>query len=425
MIARCLLWICIVLSLPIVAVAQDGQSYPIQSVDFQGLKKTKSSYLERITNLRLGDTLEIGQLKTNLKYLNQLYGVANAQYELDTLDTGIRINFLIEEAATFFPIINLGGVRNNFWFQLGITDLNFLGRGSQFTTFYQNNDRRHNFNVYYRLPFVAGSKWGFSVNVLRWASVEPLYFDSGAVFYDYENNSKAASVFYQFQSNHFLEFGTTYFVERFGKNSRHDNTTTPGPDNLRQPKVLFKLIHQINELDYHYYYINGFSNQILLETVHNFDDNSRFNLLLNDFKYFKRYGDKGNLAMRLRLGLATNNATPFAPFVLDSYVNIRGSGNRIDRGTAALILNLEYRHTFYQGQRFAAQFVGFSDIGTWRNPGGNFNDLWESENFRHFIGGGFRLIYIRGFNTMLRIDYGVDIYDKNQRGFVLGVGQYF
>ncbi len=75
-------------------------------------------------------------------------------------------------------------------------------------------------------------------------------------------------------------------------------------------------------------------------------------------------------AARLRFGIATNNDTPFAPFVLDSYINIRGSGNRIERGTAALILNLEFRQTFFETAKFGGQLVAFSDTVFWRNPEG-------------------------------------------------------
>jgi len=46
-------------------------------------------------------------------------------------------------------------------------------------------------------------------------------------------------------------------------------------------------------------------------------------------------------------------------------VNIRGLGNRIERSTAALILNLEYSQTVFE----SAQFVAFSDTGTWRKAG--------------------------------------------------------
>lgn len=129
--------------------------------------------------------------------------------------------------------------------------------------------------------------------------------------------------------------------------------------------------------------------------------------------------------MRLKLGISTNNETPFAPFVADSHVNLRGVGNRIDRGTAQAVLNTEYRHTLYERGEWGAQIVIFSDLGTWRNPGGSLKDLWNPDQFREFVGGGFRLSYQKIYGAVLRIDYGVDLFNRAQRGFVLGLGQYF
>ena len=397
----------------------------ITKINFEGLKKNKPKFLRRTINNRIGEQLEINRVDDDLKYLRQLSGIVNADYRIDTIGNEAELTFKIEEAMTLFPVINFGGIRNNFWFQLGVTEANLFGRGSQVTAFYRNNDDRHNFNLYYRVPFIRGSKWGASFNILRWASVEPIYFDDDLVFYNLDNNSFAGSIFYQFKGNHYVEFGGTYFQESFRKASRHNNEVTPGPDEIEQPKTLAKLIYQINEIDYHYFYLNGFSNQLNIEAVLNIDDGTWFNLMLNDSKYFKRIGEKGNLALRLRLGLSTNNDNPFAPFVLDSYVSIRGSGNRIDRGTAAIILNAEYRHTIFENKIVGSQLVAFADSGTWRNPGGDFSDLTDSENFRQFMGGGLRLIYKRAFNSMLRVDYGIDIYDINQRGLVVGFGQYF
>ncbi len=397
----------------------------IQNIEFEGLKKNKRSFLYRIIETEIGDSLSPVLVKNDLKYLRQLSGINIADFRIDTTDNGLNLIFQVEEAKTFFPIINFGGIKNNFWFQLGFNETNLQGRGHQLTTFYQNIDSRHNLNVYYRKPFIGGSKWGGSLNIRRFASVEPIYFEGRPVFYDYNNNSAGASIFYQFKSNHFIELGGTFFTENFEKNQRHEDEVTPGPDQVNEPKLLFKAIHHINEIDHHYFYQDGFSNQFNVESVLNTRPGNWFNLVFNDTRYLKRMGKRGNLAFRLRLGISTNDNNPFAPFVLDSYVNIRGSGNRIDRGTAAIILNAEYRHSFFEGELFAGQLVAFSDVGTWRNPGGSLSDLTDSENFRHFAGGGIRLIYKRAFNAMLRLDYGVDIYDGSQRGFVFGFGQYF
>ncbi|MDG1262766.1 MAG: BamA/TamA family outer membrane protein, partial [Flavobacteriales bacterium] len=117
--------------------------------------------------------------------------------------------------------------------------------------------------------------------------------------------------------------------------------------------------------------------------------------------------------------------TPFAPFVIDSQMNIRGVGNRIDRGTATVVLNIEYRYTLKEKANVALQGVLFSDAGTWRNPAGDWDDLFDQENFEHFAGIGLRGIYKKAHNAILRIDYGFNLYNTKTNGLVIGVGQYF
>ncbi|MEM6805114.1 MAG: POTRA domain-containing protein [Bacteroidota bacterium] len=397
----------------------------IQELNFNGLKKTKASHLQYFIDSKTGTEFNPQQIDKDIQRLKNLYAVANAMYQVDTLEKGLKLTFEIEEALTLFPIINFGGVKGNFWYQVGFTDINWLGRGKQLTMYYQDNDRRSNFNIYYRDPFLNGSKWGYSFGAFRFASIEPLFFGNEVVFYDYTNLSIGATGIYNINRQQYFELGLTYFIEDYEKNARHREEMTPGPEALREPKALLKLFHQINRIDYHFFYREGIQNTANFQSVYSFVDYSYFNIFINDFRYYKRVKEKGNFAMRFRLGIATNRNSPFAPFVVDSYVNIRGSGNRIDRGTGQLTLNFEYLHTVYERPKVAAQIVGFSDIGTWRNPGGTFADLWDPDNFRHFAGGGVRLIYKKAYNAILRIDYGIDIYNTQQRGFVLGLGQYF
>ena len=74
---------------------------------------------------------------------------------------------------------------------------------------------------------------------------------------------------------------------------------------------------------------------------------------------------------------------------------------------------------------FVVQAILFTDLGTWRNPGGELSELVSRETYRQFVGGGFRIIYQQVFGATFRVDYGIDIFNPDQRGFVLGLGQYF
>jgi len=426
----------------------------ISEVTLSGLKKTKASYLYRFLETKKGAIFDKDVLARDVQVLKNLYSVANASAQLDTTAAGINVDFEIQEALTLFPIVNFGGIKGNLWGQLGFTDVNFLGRGNQFTAYYLNNQKRHNAALYYRVPYWGRSKWGSSASFLRWATVEPTYFEEGTVVYNYNFTSAGLSAIYEIKNNHTIEFGANYFVEDYEKLAEQEIPNPPGPDRLTLPKMLLKTTHIKNKVDYHFFYLSGWDNTTYIENVQNLTDGTWFHVIKNDFRYYKRVNKLGNVAMRARFGISTNISTPFAPFVLDSQTNIRGVGNRRDRGTAVLTLNAEYRHTIFditkgikktrrtdeqiakgwdeyeveyfdKEGKIAVQLVGFTDIGGWRSPGGKLDELVDMEQSRFFVGGGLRIIYKNAYNAILRVDYGVDIFDKNERGIVIGTGQYF
>lgn len=124
---------------------------------------------------------------------------------------------------------------------------------------------------------------------------------------------------------------------------------------------MLKTMHTLNRRDHFAERVSGAHHETTARTVLTSGKQQPFFTAWHDFRYYRLLGRRGNVAGRLRAGLSSNGNTPFAPFVLDSQVNIRGSGNRIDRGTAQLILNLEYRHSVWwdNGERFAVQLVAF------------------------------------------------------------------
>lgn len=400
------------------------------SVDFSGNKKTKSVYLQRFIAAESGAEYSEETTKQDVRRLKNLSAVANVGVRRDTVGRRIDLTYEITEALTLFPLLSFGTVTGNIWYQIGFTDVNFRGTGNQITAFYRNNDKRHNGAFYYRVPYWGRSKFGTAVSFLRWASIEPTYFPEGEVIYDYAFTSFGASGIYEFAIDHNIEFGANYFVEEYEKLAEQPLQNPPGPDRLTLPKLLFKTNHRLAKLNYHFFYLDGWDNNIILENVYNIRDGGWFHVIKNDFRYFKRVGERGNFGLRARFGLSSNINTPFAPFVLDSQTNIRGAGNRRDRGTGVVLLNTEYRHAFLDPDRgklknFAIQGVAFTDIGNWRSPGGNAAEFFQKDEARFFAGGGFRLIYKKAYNAVLRVDYGFDLFRKGERGWVIGAGQYF
>lgn len=411
--------------LPFFLSAQSNQNLQIANIQFEGLTRTKTDYLQSFLAAQLHSSVDSATIEADVQQLKNIAGIGNANYRLDTTASGLDLTFLVEEVRTLLPIANFGGIRGNFWFQLGFTDINWQGKGQFISAFYQNTDGRHTGQVNYVIPYFKGNKWGLTTSFFRWASREPLFFEQGTVNYDYNNTSLAATLIRHFGVHHQLEIGGSYFVEQYRKSDQQFLENPPGPNALRQPKWLTKLEYRQQFLNYHFFYLDGLDWYLRWQNVYNTIYEDWFTALEFQGRHFSHIGKKGNLATRLRLAISTNNDTPFAPFVADSRVNIRGIGNRIDRGTAQVVLNVEYRQTLFENSLCAVQVVGFSDWGTWRKPGGELSKIFKPQKFRHFVGGGVRLVYQKIYGAILRVDYGIDLYDSQQRGVVLGLGQYF
>ena len=383
--------------------------------------RPENPVLERRPGISLTDQLDaLRQTLVNLPTFT------NATWELDTAGGDTLIRWTFEESRTVFPLFNFGGVRGNSYYQIGFSDIHFRGRGQRLTAFYQNNDGEHNYFLSLTNPSWRGGRWGYQLESRRYAAVEPVYFDEGTVNYRYANLSFGLGGSYSPRPREQLTFGVSTFNERYVK-TEDAAPGAPGPDRVNQQKLLFKAGRTRDRRDHFAERTGGHHHETTAQAVLTFGEQQPFFIAWHDFRYYRLLGRRGNLAARLRAGLSSNGNTPFAPFVLDSQVNIRGSGNRIDRGTAQLILNLEYRYSVWRDRRarFAVQFVAFSDLGTWRNPGGELADLAATDNIRHFVGGGVRLLSLKAHNAVLRLDYGVDRRNKNERGFVVGFGQYF
>ena len=402
------------------AVAASGQL--ILGVEFEGLSKTKPTYLLQFVESQKGTKLDSATLEMDRQRLTNLSMFSNVILELRSTEEGVIVVFQAQEIQTLLPILNFGGIRENFWFQIGASEVNLAGRGNQLSAYYQYYDRS-SFNVHMVMERIGGSKWGTVMNLVRWRTVEPLFFSSGTGSYEYTNNTVGLGGLYHFNFHTRLELSSAYFTEAY---SRLDAEPIPeAPQTAETRKQLVKTILRTDRRDYHFYLINGFCNQLNVEAVYSFDGDPDFYITFDELKLFHRIGRYGNNAARLRVGISSNQVGPFAPFVLDSYLNIRGVGNRVDRGTAMIILNEEYRQTILDYGDFAMQGVAFTDFGTWRSPGGSLSDLRETKNFEWYAGGGLRFIHKKFYNAIFRIDYAVDVQTPYRNGFVIGLGQYF
>ena len=405
-----------------VVLAQENN---IVEVKIEGLKKTKKSFLINYLETKSKTPLDSVIIQKDVQRLIRLPAISHAVFSIQQIsETECSVVFTVEENRTIIPVVNFWTTTNKeFAYKVGVYDFNFLGKNITMGGFYQNNGY-NSYGLTFKSPYLFSNKLGMSVNHQNWTSEEPLYFDNGSALYKYNNISLELMGLYEINFRHNVEFGVNFFKEKY--NYKSGLTGVGIPIELDVNKLLFKFVHQYNNLSYHYQYISGFKNEFYAQAVTSKNKHQdEFFIAWNDLFYFRRIGDKGNWANRLRVGLSSNKKSPFAPFALDNNVNLRGVGILVDRGTGSIVYNTEYRHTLYEKSWFVLQGNAFVDAGSWRNPGGNLDDFFKEKNVKVYSGFGLRFINKKVFNAIFRIDYGFGLTKDSAKGLVFGIGQYF
>ncbi|WP_282123687.1 outer membrane protein assembly factor [Algibacter mikhailovii] len=402
-----------------------AQIMVVDDLKIEGNKKLKSSFVKKISSVRSGSVLDSVVIEQDILRLKRLPSISHAYYQVfPSVDNKYNVFYHIEENFTLIPSLNVYTTNNDeFAYRLGLYEFNALGRNIIFGGFYQK-DIFSSYAINFRAPYLFSNKLGLAINRQDLTTLEPVFFDNTSSNYKYNNDSFEVLGLYEFDFVNRMELGLNYFNEKY--NYEFGATNPDVPQELDVKKWLIKVIYEYNKLDYFYQYVSGFKSQLNFQYVHAMD-NSLPDFLVgwNDFLFFKRLGQRGNWANRVRFGLASNNKTPFAPFSVDNNVNIRGVGNVIDRGTGSIVLNTEYRHTLIEKDWFVLQGNGFIDAGSWRNPGGPFSNFTDSDNIKVYPGVGVRFIHKKIYNAIFRIDYGYGITKDASQGFVFGIGQYF
>ena len=415
----------LVLLLFMIAGNAYGQEARVADVKVQGQKRLRASFVRSISDLKPGAVLDSSIMEQDIIRLKRLPSVSHAYYQVFESEPNVyNVFYNVQENFTLIPQLNVYTTNNDeFAYRIGLYEYNTLGRNITFGGFYQK-DIYNSYGVNLRAPFLFNNKVGVAMNFQDLTTQEPVFLEEGVANYTYNNTSFEVLGLYAFNFKHRMEVGVSFFNEDYSFLEGATNPSTPQAFNV--DKQLYKGIYEYNGLNYFYQYISGFKStfnfQYVISSTVTLPD---FLIGWNDFQYFARVGETANWASRLRLGLASNKDSPFAPFSVDNNLNIRGVGNTIDRGTAAIVLNTEYRHTVYEKNWFILQANAFIDAGTWRNPGGDFGDFSDEQNLRVYPGIGVRFIHKQVFNAILRIDYGYGITPGSTSGLVFGIGQYF
>ena len=101
--------------------------------------------------------------------------MAKVEARVDRRAGKLIVTFQCKELYALTPIFNFGSIEDNYWVLLGASDVNFLGRGHKIYGYYQYYDR-HSAALHATFDWIKGSNWGYNVSLIKWSTLEPLYF---------------------------------------------------------------------------------------------------------------------------------------------------------------------------------------------------------------------------------------------------------
>ena len=401
-----------------------AQELKIEKIEFINCRKLNLKFLNNLIHSKEGTVADTTIIKKDIVILNRMNGVSKATYEVTkTTENNCILKFIIVENYSLIPTLNIWTTDQQGSYRVGVNEFNAFGRNITIGGFYQYNSL-NSFGLNFKYPTFFSSKLGLETNFQKISSVEPLFFKEKRAVYNYTITAIEFLNVYQLNYKNQFKAGISIFSEEYDYKSGF--TSLGAPLYLKTNKKLFKFQYNYDNLEYDYYIVKGFRSSTFLQyVVTNDDANSDFKIGWNDFSYFRQIGKNGNWATRLRIGLATNNNSPFAPFAIDNNFNFRGVGNLVDRDTGTFVLNTEFRKTIFEKKWFVLQSNAFVDLGSSRNPGATFKDFAKTNNFRVYPGIGLRFIHKTIFNATFRLDYGFGITKNASQGLVFGFGQYF
>lgn len=407
----------------------NAQEHIVSELVVNGNKRTKTAFLKKLAFVKTGSVLDSVRIQSDIRRLKLLPSIANAEYTVQLKENEKYIvTYTIEENFAIIPGLNIATDNNNeFAYRVSVFDFNFLGR-NQLIGGYYSKDVFNSYGAFWEAPNLFTRKFGIGLNYQNIVSQEPVFFDNNQdVNYQFSTKAFQFSFMFEPNFNNRVELGLNISKEEYDflEGDLPDGT----PAQLGANKVAIVGEYEYNKIHIDYQYLEGFRSLFTYRFVTGAtgqnDLLTNFFIGRNDFEYFKRVGEKGNWANRLRVAYASNDDTPFAPFAVDNQLNLRGVGNTIDRGTASIVINSEYRQTLYEKGWFVLQSNAFIDVGSWRNPGGNLGELVDGSTVRLYPGLGIRFIHKRIFNAVFRLDYGYGVGNEATNGIVFGIGQYF
>ncbi len=389
-----------------------SEAQVLSEVRFINLRRTKYSYLrDYIVKSKKYEIFDSTKAKKDVQELYNLRHFEDVKYKLVPIDSGkYELHFIFKETLALFPIADPGITKDFIRYQAGFIDFNSFGR-SGYSTLYIRQFGRLNYGFIGDYPFVLGKRNGFTVELIKLGSYEPIWIDGKRNEYNYDLYTAMAMWRYDLNLRSYIRIGMGYQFEEFSPHVVFNLDTGKYTFKNSSDRSIFRANYRYSKINLDRVtqkgvYLELNYTQVFPTVPKNILYGNSWKFLADARAYVRPF-KKTNLAARLRLGIG--ESALFDQFVLDDNTNMRGIGFKRVRRDYELVFNLENRQTLYSHPKGIVQGVVFNDY----SPGNN------------HAGFGLRVYAEPLHGIVFRFDYGFATDDIKNGGVVAGIHQYF
>ena len=114
-----------------------SQEYLVADLKIQGNKKTKVSFIKKISSIKAGVVLDSLLIEEDIKRLKRLPSIAHAYYQVFySYDNKYNVFYNIEENFTIIPLVNVYTTNDEeFAYRIGLYEFNLFGQNIIFGGF--------------------------------------------------------------------------------------------------------------------------------------------------------------------------------------------------------------------------------------------------------------------------------------------------
>jgi len=416
--------------------AAAGESFyglTIEEVNVRGLKKTDLDTLRKNMPLKANEVLTEVNTSKNLQFLKNLeiFSQIEQSYLLGSSPEKVIVSIDVVERWTLIPIFNFswgGGAR---FYEVGLSEGNFVGRLDQLGGSIENLQGVYSGQAWYLTKFLHPDWSLFYVDVGARSQVRQVYgkdLSKPGGFLDQEQRVRLLGN-WDLSQDWRLRVGVQVKREWMSERllSRSQVVQNQSQFGLAMSPSTTYLTPELGviygEINSHYYLQEGFETKWLMDPSLPLSGQlPGYIELRGDTRFFTILGETANFAARFRNAWSTSKIL-HQQYFLGGLDGIRGFYQNQIHGRGTFLLNTELQVPLWHHSLFVLEQSVFIDSAM---AADRLERLLLFQNKIYVgTGAGFRLIFPRVQGFLLRVDYGFPVTTQGAPGLVFGVLQFF